>query len=107
MLVLTRYLYRYIKGYKARARQARIDGAAPQRRAADTDPPTRIFEMPAGPTYVIVRRDGAAWAGPWKNDGRSFTRVPKNWWTFKSRERAQQEIDADDFLRHCSVEEAA
>ena len=70
------------------------------------EPPTRVWPMPAATPYIIVRRDGAVWAGPWKNDGRSFTRVPKNWWTFSSRERAEKEIATDDFLRHCTVEEA-
>ena len=70
-------------------------------------PPARVFEMPAGQTYVIARRDGAVWAGPWKNDGRSFTRVPKNWWIFQTKEKADQELESNDFLRGCSVEEAA
>ena len=59
-----------------------------------------------GTPHVIVRRDGAVWAGPWKNDGRGFTRVPKNWWIFKSKEKAEQELESNEFLRHCTVEEA-
>jgi hypothetical protein len=107
LIVLTQYLHKYLKRRKARASQARIDGAGPQQRAAEKEPPARIFEMPAGPTYVIVRKDGAVWAGPWKNDGRSFTRVPKNWWIFKTKVKASQEVQSNDYLRLCTVEEAA
>ena len=107
--MLCQELYKYIKRRKHKAIQDRLDAVVASGRPRAKDP-ERIFEMPpasAGQTYVIVRRDGAVWAGPWKNDGRSFTRVPNNWWAFKSKERAQREIDVDDFLRHCTVEEAA
>ena len=68
--------------------------------------PARVFVMPAATPYIIARRDGAVWAGPWKNDGRGFTRVPKNWWRFASKAKAEQELESNDFLRHCTVEDA-
>jgi hypothetical protein len=84
-----------------------MDAVVSSGRAAGKEPPARVFEMPAGPTYVVVRKDGAVWAGPWKNDGRSFTRVPKNWWIFKTKSKAEQEVESNDYLHRCTVEEAA
>lgn len=98
-------LYKYGKRKYREAQMAEREGA-PHAKASEQGPPTRVFEMPAGTPYVIVRRDGAVWAGPWKNDGRSFTRVPKNWWTFQTKEKAEAELESNDFLAGCTIEEA-
>lgn len=98
-------IYKYGKRKYHEAQMAERKGAQHANTGAPK-PPTRVFEMPAATPYVIVRRDGAVWAGPWKNDGRSFTRVPKNWWIFRSKEKAERELESNDFLTGCTVEEA-
>ena len=69
-------------------------------------PPGQAIPLPAAPIvyWAAARRDGAVWAGPWKSDGVGFTRVPKNYWKFKSREAAQQAIDSDR-LENCEPQE--
>lgn len=67
--------------------------------------PYAVSTAEVGTPHIITRRDGAVWAGPWKNDGHGFTRVPKNWWIFKTRQKAEQELESNDFLKHCTVEE--
>lgn len=73
---------------------------------ASVSPQRPAIPLPAAPTvyWVAARRDGAVWAGPWKSDGVGFTRVPKNYWKFKSREAAQQAIDSDH-LENCEPQE--
>jgi len=55
--------------------------------------------------YVVVRRDNKAWAGPWHNNGTTFSTVPARWYRYKTAAEAQHEVDTNDFLRHCTVEE--
>lgn len=102
MAAAAEMIYKYGKRKHYEAQVAKRS----EQRASQQEPPTRVFTMPAGTPYVIVRRDGAVWAGPWKNDGRGFTRVPKNWWVFKSRAKAEQELESNDFLIGCTIEEA-
>ena len=71
-----------------------------------SEPAKPAIPLPAAPTvyWVAARRDGAVWAGPWKSDGVGFTRVPKNYWKFKSREATQLAID-NDCLENCEPQE--
>jgi hypothetical protein len=71
-----------------------------------SEPVRPAIPLPAAPTvyWIAARRDGAVWAGPWKSDGVGFTRVPKNYWKFKSREAAQSAIDSDH-LENCEPQE--
>jgi hypothetical protein len=55
--------------------------------------------------HIIVRRDNKAWAGPWHNNGTTFSKVPARWYRYKTAAEAQHEVDTNDFLRHCTVEE--
>lgn len=81
-------------------------GFQPAPVSTPTPPQRPAITMPAAPIiyWVAARRDGAVWAGPWKSDGVGFTRVPKNYWKFNSREAAQQAIDSDH-LENCEPQE--
>ena len=68
-------------------------------------PPPPKATAPPAVMYIIVRRDSKAWAGPWHNNGTTFSTVPARWYRYKTAAEAQREVDTNDFLRHCTVEE--
>lgn len=73
------------------------NGFVPRPPPKETAPPAMM--------YVIVRNDGKAWAGPWYHDGTTFSTMPARWYRYKTAAEAQHEVDTNDFLRHCTVEE--
>jgi len=89
--------------YKRRVAK-RIDGAGPPTNGAHRPRPPNATAPPVT-MYVVVRRDNKAWAGPWHNNGTTFSTVPARWYRYKTAAEAQHEVDTNDFLRHCTVEE--
>jgi hypothetical protein len=90
----------YIKPSLARLETAGTEAKPPNggfKSSAQTAPPKTM--------YVIVRRDNKVWAGPWHNNGTTFSTVPARWYKYKTAAEAQHEVDTNDFLRHCTVEE--
>lgn len=67
-------------------------------------PPVRTYMTAPTSTWVIVNPKNAVWAGPWKSDGTTFTKVSSRWYRYLTEVAAQLEIDSNDFLRHCRPE---